>query len=322
MAAKAVGDEKTGMALVDWLRTNAHFESDGAYWMLERNSPFYGWGRTGRLESTAMAMRALGAFGNESDKPLRGQGLLFLLRNTDREGMWYSGQTTVQVLKAMLDMDATISGRAQKLQIRINEKDVREIELPGGRTVEPPIEIDVSDRIRSGENQMTLAMSGEELVSAQLVADWYVPWKDAVVASSSTNSSSMLTYAVTYSKTKGTTDDKVECRVHAERIGHRGYGMMLGEVGLPPGSEVDRESLEHGVETSHSVYRYEVQPDRVILYFWPEAGGSDFTFSFRPRFEMRAETAPSLLYDYYNPDASVTLKPERFEVSAGSDSIH
>ena len=60
---------------------------------------------------------------------------------------------------------------------------------------------------------------------------------------------------------------------------------------------------------------YDVLPDRVIFYLWPSAGGSDFTFQFRPRFAMRAETAPSLLYDYYNPDAAVTVQPTRFDVT-------
>jgi len=224
------------------------------------------------------------------------------------------------VLKAMFTIDAPGGEQAAQLRILLNGKDVKTIELPQRRTVEPPIEIDVSEFVRAGDNRMDLAMSGSGLVSGQLVAEWYVPWSDGAVVNSSANSNSALSYTVTYSKNTGTTEDKVECRVHAERIGHRGYGMMLGEVGLPPGAEVDRESLEHAVADSSSVFRYEVQPDRVILYVWPEAGGSDFTFAFRPRFEMRAETAPSMLYDYYNPDASVTLKPEEFVVRGGTSS--
>lgn len=54
----------------------------------------------------------------------------------------------------------------------------------------------------------------------------------------------------------------IECRVRAERIGFRGYGMMLGEVGLPPGADVDRESLEHVLQGNYSLYRYDVLPDR------------------------------------------------------------
>jgi hypothetical protein len=53
--------------------------------------------------------------------------------------------------------------------------------------------------------------------------------------------------------------------------GFRGYGMMLAEIGLPPGFEIDRESLETARETG-SIQGYEVQPDRIVFYVWPEAG--------------------------------------------------
>jgi A-macroglobulin receptor binding domain len=125
----------------------------------------------------------------------------------------------------------------------------------------------------------------------------------------------VLRFSVEYSSTKASTGESVECRVRAERIGYRGYGMMLGEVGLPPGVDVDRESLEHALQGNYSIYRYDVLPDRVILYMWPEAGGSVFSLRFRSRFGMSAETAPSLLYDYYNPESSVTLIPSHFVVT-------
>ena len=157
-------------------------------------------------------------------------------------------------------------------------------------------------------------------MSAQLVVDSYVPWEKASVTTKpEPNATSVLRFAVEYSNTKGTTSESVECRVRAERLGYRGYGMMLGEVGLPPGADVDRESLEGAVQGNYAVYRYDVLPDRVILYLWPEAGGSSFSFRFRPRFAMHAETAPSLLYDYYNPEASVTIEPAHFEVSPGKE---
>ena len=36
---------------------------------------------------------------------------------------------------------------------------------------------------------------------------------------------------------------------------------------------------------------------------------------------MQAETAPSLLYDYYNPEVSVTVRPSRFDVTPGKESM-
>ena len=281
-----------------WLRKNVHHDTGVAYWALERNTPFYGCGRAGRLESTALALRVLTASGDadSADRELISHGLLFLLRNEDKDGMWYCGQTTVHVLKTLLSMVAT-RGRESgaKLSMRVNDKDFPAIDLPEGQMVVAPIEVDATEFVKTGSNQLALATSSEGMISVQFVADSYVAWRDdaSTIAKSEPNTSSALKFTVTYSTTHATTDDKIECRVRAERIGYRGYGMMLGEVGLPPGADVDRESLERALKGENSVYRYDVLPDRVILYMWPSAGGSEFTFQFRPRFAMQAETAPS-----------------------------
>jgi len=65
-----------------------------------------------------------------------------------------------------------------------------------------------------------------------------------------------------------------------------------------------------------SVSHYDILPDRIVLYLWPCAGETKLTFAFRPRYGLKARTASSALYDYYNPDASVTLPPTEFSVEA------
>jgi hypothetical protein len=84
---------------------------------------------------------------------------------------------------------------------------------------------------------------------------------------------------------------------------------------LPPGADVDRESLERAArESSGSLNQYDVLPDRVIVYLWPRAGGLKFSFKFKSRYGVKAQTAPSTLYDYYNPEARVTIAPSRIVV--------
>ena len=91
--------------------------------------------------------------------------------------------------------------------------------------------------------------------------------------------------------------------------------MLLAEIGLPPGADVDRASLDRAMnETGWSVYQYDVLPDRLIVYLWPKAGGTQFQFTFRARFGLVAQTAPSLVYDYYNPEAKAVVAPTRFVV--------
>jgi len=84
---------------------------------------------------------------------------------------------------------------------------------------------------------------------------------------------------------------------------------MLAEIGLPPGADVDRSSLETAL-----IKQYDVLPDRLVLYLWPEAGGVKFDFKFRPRFGLNAKSAASVLYDYYNPEARTVVPPATFRI--------
>jgi A-macroglobulin receptor binding domain len=54
--------------------------------------------------------------------------------------------------------------------------------------------------------------------------------------------------------------------------------------------------------------------NRVIFYLWPPAGGVKFDFRFRTRYGIKAKTAPSVLYDYYNPEAQAVVAPAQFVV--------
>ena len=128
-------------------------------------------------------------------------------------------------------------------------------------------------------------------------------------------SSDALRLTVQFDKLSANVGELVQCNVVAERIGFRGYGMLLAEIGLPPGAEVDRNSLEQAMKSSGwELNQYDVLPDRLIVYLWPRAGGTKFSFTFKPRFGLRALSAPSILYDYYNPEAHAVVEPSAFTI--------
>ena len=85
--------------------------------------------------------------------------------------------------------------------------------------------------------------------------------------------------------------------------------MMLVEVGLPTGAQVDRLTLEQGLGWWGST---EVRPDRVVLYLWPRPGGTELSFTLTPRIAGEVVSAPFVSYDYYNPEARVVLPPRGF----------
>ncbi len=131
----------------------------------------------------------------------------------------------------------------------------------------------------------------------------------------SARASSALRLKVNFDRTGAGVGQEIACRVEAERVGFQGYGMLLAEIGLPPGADVDRQTLERAMkESGWEFSSYDVLPDRLVAYLWPRAGGTRFTFNFRPRYGLRAQTAPSVVYDYYNPEARAVLAPVRFQI--------
>jgi hypothetical protein len=313
LAALEMKDATTAKTLVTKLRSLAHSEGSTAYWSLETNTPFYGWGLAGRVETTALAVQALTRYGSEDDQKLINRGLVFLLKQQDRYGVWYSTQATINVLEAMLALlshNRSADARESQAEIVVNGRTVQTVTIPAARELTSPIMVDVAKFLSTGNNRVEIKRPvGGPLASVQAIADYYVPWSNA------TEHKGDLRLVAKFDKTVSTTSDEITCHVEAERVGFRGYGMMLAEIGLPPGADVDRSSLETAMTGSGwSLTQYDVLPDRVVVYLWPRAGGVKFDFKFRPRFGLNAKTAASVIYDYYNPESRFVVPPSTFKV--------
>ena len=284
------------------------------------------------METTALAIQALTlaakqqseAAGPLTSDPLIRSGLLFLLRQKDRYGVWYSTQATINVLDTLMTLLATdITSPDRKtgapVEIIVNDQLATSLNLPPGDQTGGLIRADVSRFLHSGANHVQLRRPpGSAFASVQLVANYYVPWSASIGKPDSAANlagASSLRLAATFDKTTAKINEDVVCHVKAERVGFHGYGMMLAEIGLPPGAEVDRASLESAMTNSGwTISQYDVLPDRVVIYLWTRAGGTDFDFKFRPRFGLNAQTAASTVYDYYNPEARAIVAPTRFVV--------
>ena len=311
LSALQLKDTATAKKVAEKLRALAHSEGSAVYWSLETNTPFYGWGLAGRVETTALVVQALAAC--EDEQKLINGGLVFLLKEKDRYGVWYSTQATINVLDAMMALLSSnkINGERESVaEIVVNGHAVQTITIPPARELTGPITVDLSSFVAAGKNKVEIKRpAGGPFASVQAIANYYVPWSGAAEPRGD------LRLLAKFDKTESKTSDEITCHVEAERVGFSGYGMMLAEIGLPPGADVDRSSLETAVKSSDwSLTQYDVLPDRVVVYIWPRAGGVKFDFKFRPRFGLTAKSAASVIYDYYNPESRATLQPATFRI--------
>lgn len=141
---------------------------------------------------------------------------------------------------------------------------------------------------------------------AQIVSRHYINWND------SREDSEYFDFQIEFDKLRAKTGEEIACRVKIERKVLRN-GMILAEIGLPPGANVNRASLET-TKIEGKINRYDVLPDRIIIYVWMYDKPLEFNFKFSLRYGINAQTPASFVYDYYNEEAKATLAPMRFEV--------
>lgn len=351
LAALAAGDPANARRALELLRAQAHAADGAAHWRLSSETPFHGWGLTGQIEATALVVQALtrhaaanrAAVLDGEDGALVNRALLYLFRNKDRYGVWHSTQATVNVLDAFTALssndapsvanaggDANVS--TMQFEILVNGTRAINVALPRSSRPTNASTVDLSPYLdTTGNNRIEIrnaspanARTSSQTV-AQLVTTYYVPWSapasvrpaDASPgAGAPTATADALRLSVNFDKTEAAINQEINCRVEAGRTAFNGYGMLLGEIGLPPGAEVDRASLELAVNTSGGrLDHYDVLPDRLVVYLWPSPSkGVGFTFKFRTRFGLVAKTAPSRLYDYYNPQAHTVVPPTKFVI--------
>jgi uncharacterized protein YfaS (alpha-2-macroglobulin family) len=313
LALQETGETETAQKAIEKLQKLAQTKSFSQFWTTP-NTPFNGWGTTAQIETTALVVQALLQFQPpQRDLAIQNQifyGLSFLLKNKDRYGVWHSTQTTVNVLDALILFQKTrLSSEKngdEKAEIYINGKKAQEFPV-SDKGLNSPVIFDASAFLTADNNRIEIRTSEDlSLTMAQIVSKHYIDWSDAREVSP------YFDLKVDFDKLQAKIGEEIICKVLLQRKEGR-YGMVLAEIGLPPGADVDRASLEKA-KAEGRFSRYDVLPDRVIVYLWSSSGAAEFNFKFKPRFGLSAQTAPSLVYDYYNEEAKATLAPQRFEV--------
>lgn len=290
---------------------------DGTYWN-GSSTPFYGWGKTAEIETTALAVKAINDLKTLGDtstghkfENAAGGGVAFILKNKDQFGVWYSTQTTVTVLDTLIDIQRRSTDQteslAQNISVSVNGSVVTDLSIDRA-TFNTPITIEIGRYLDKDKNRVEIKGQNTKTTSmANLVSTYYVDW------SSASGESKHFDLNVAFSKTESAIGEQIEASVELARKGRTTNGMVLAEIGTPPGAEVDRGSLDQA-KASGAVSRYDVLPDRVVIYSWVSKQPIRFGFKFRPRYGINAQTPASVVYDYYNPEAQAVNAPIRFVV--------
>ncbi len=268
-------------------------------WPTQERGLFHAWGEAATIEASALATLVTG-----SEK-----GLAFLARSKDPYGSWQTTQATILALKALLQ-----AGKARPpqhpvaLKLRVNGREIENAFQPvSAANFDVAQAIDITPHIDTGEN--TVEIDGELTASVQVAGRFVLPWDRVPRADSP------FELDVRYDRTDLTRNEPLEARV---RMTYRGEGtfMVIVDVGIPPGFDVDRAPFERLVE-ERVIDKYTIAGRQVTLYFGAVSKGAttEFRYTVRPRFPVFAATPTSSCYEYYAPDQRADAKPPRVRVA-------
>ena len=315
--ASAAPDDPIAEQVIDDLAAQAREDNGAAYWEAGAKSFMGGGGKSGNIETTALAAYAL--LTADAHPDVVNRALTYLVRAKDSFGTWQTTQATILSLRALLrSVEKAGEAAEATVTVSLNGEQTEPVHVTP-ETFDVVQLITFSDRAFEGENRIEIAVEGEGDLMYQVTAEYYLPW--ALVAEEPDEA---VTIDIAYDRTELAMNDEVNVSVKVA-LNEPGLiaNMMLVDLGIPPGFEVLAEDLnrlveqdlykEEGVRLS----RFDPTGRQIILYLEDLAHGKPFAFSFRLRakYPMKAQAPASVAYDYYNPDVRAVARPQAVTVS-------
>ncbi len=309
VAARPKGE--TTAPTLERLASLATRDEKGAHWTGEQTM-MGGYGSTGAVESTALAVHALIRGGRQL--PLAEDALSFIVQSKDSWGTWGSTQATIWSLKALV-LSATTGDASEAnatVRVALNGGTPQEFALtPADADVVRAVTFDGA--VLPGENTVTLDVAGQGSLMYQVTAIYYLPWS---VAPPEPEGPGLMDVQVAYDRTTLSVDDVATVRVSA-RLTRAGQArMVVLDLGIPPGFTVQAEDLSALVE-GKAISRYELTGRQIIVYVENMTSEQPLEFSYRlkARFPMRVKSQPGSAYDYYNPEQPSLVVPTLMTVA-------
>jgi hypothetical protein len=278
-------------------------EENGAiYWKSEIPTFTHSRGKGADIETTALIAYALIKSGRYSE--VTNKVLTYLIRSKDPHGTWGSTQGTILALRALL---ASLKGSAEDIEARvtvgINGRDAKSFKITPENSDIMRL-VDLKEFIKEGKNKVELGFEGKGSSLYEVVTKYYLPWEREARPPEE-----LLSIKVGYDKTQLQINDLVTCRVKITNNRPGIAHMVIVDLGIPPGFEVQTPDLNELV--GRKIERYSLTGRQIIVYLDEVEGGHPVEFSYRLRakFPIRAKTRTSRVYEYYNPDIQADQEP-------------
>jgi hypothetical protein len=249
---------------------------------------FYGQGRGGSIETTALAVLAM-IPANQYPETTR-RALAWLIRQKDPRGTWHSTQATVLALKALVACTGKPLGgdRKRRIELTWDNGRKRSIVIPADQA-EVMKQIDLTRYLDSGRCRFTLADRSGAASGYQVTLRYHMPWSDP-------KKPEPLAIGLAFQRTKIRENHPVRVTATAVNRTKQPAPMVMVELPIPAGFRF--------VDMTPVGDKYQVTPQKVIVYLRDLQPKKPVEIRYLLRAAMPGKVAvpAARVYEYYDPD--------------------
>jgi hypothetical protein len=265
----------------------------------KEKTPTYGDGKSGTVETTALATYAM----LQGRAPLArvDRAVGYLLSAKDTFGNWYSTQATILSLKALLAYGGAAAPARGRVRVLVDGNETAELAVDADQLA--LTSIDLPALTVPGAHTVRVRYQGTGQLAYQLVDRWFEPRTGSPKPTESD-------VAVT------TRIDGAPLRaggtmiVRIEASSRKSLDMPIVTAGLPPGFDVDGEELDKLVKTK-VVDKLQRTPTGLVLYLTrlDPSAPLRIALHLRARFPEKVQVPAATVYEYYRPERAAAGEP-------------
>jgi uncharacterized protein YfaS (alpha-2-macroglobulin family) len=270
-----------------------------------RRTAFYGAGKSGSVETTALAALAL----RDGQRPaLVGHALAWLVKEKGPNGSWGSTQATVLALKALIAGTGVPAGDGER-RIEITwGGQTQEIVIPADQA-EVMKQIDLTPALKAGANRLTVTEKTSTGAGYQVAFRYHVP------GAAKPEKPEPLLVELKYDRTELSVNELVKATAKVTNRMPGAAPMVILDLPIPAGFVINTDDFTALVRQK-LIEKYQVTPRSVVVYLRGiEPGKSvELTYRLGATMPLKVAVPPARAYEYYDESKQGTSVGVRMTV--------
>jgi len=286
-------------------------QTDGTTTWWENTAPtaVYGYGYSGAVETTSLALLAFVQAKSHLD--LAQGGVKWILAHKAPGGGWGTTQATVLALKALVETEkAKVFSPAGEgvVDVYVDGKGAGVFKIDEG-TSDVYRTIELNGLVHPGAVKVELKPKGGVSFIYQIVGAWHIPWTGEELPDSP------LEIKMAFDKTTLSVNDIVEVTATVTNNMESDTGMVILDLPVPPGFGLMADKLALAVEEG-ILSKYEGAGSKVILYVnnIPAQSAVEYYYDIVALYPVNVSSGEGSAYCYYDPETSDEAEPVELDV--------